>query len=294
MTQADLQTGWRRRHDGRWREKVAGIVLSLVFHGGLVAVAGVSLLLSAQEPDEEPHEVVFDEVDLLALGEEVDPDALPKLTGDEGAPAPVEEVAPEAEEPEPVAEPEPEPEPEEGVEPDPEAIEEESPEDDAESDEERRRREDEERRRQMDEALGEFEASGRTDDAPEGSPMGVEGGTASDADEADMVQTYHARLLQEIERRWEVPATLSDSQLKDLAGQVRVFVQLDDDGHIRSYEIREHSENDQFDASIERVLRQFQADDGGEVLPMPEQEQIRREIIHRGLMLTNWETLDRG
>lgn len=117
MTQMDLQTGWGRRDAGRWREKAAGLILSLLFHGGLVLIAVVSVLLSTPEPEEETHEVVFDEVDLLALGEEIDADALPRLTGDEGQPAPVEEVAPEAEEPEPVAEPEPEPEPEQATDP---------------------------------------------------------------------------------------------------------------------------------------------------------------------------------
>ena len=270
----------------------AGIALSALFHGTIIGIALFGVWCSSGEVEEEEgYEVVFDDVELLALGEEPDPHSLPRLTGDEGSPPEADEIVDVVEE-EPEVPVEQEPEPAEEAEPDPEELERQRREEEARREEERRRAE-EERRRRMDEALGQFESDGRGDEAPEGSPDGIAGGTATDADQADMMQTYHARLLREIERHWEIPSTVSDGELAGLAGRVRVYVSLDTNGYIQSFEFRRKSGHEQFDDSIERVLRQFDASDGGNRLPMPEEPVIRQEITNRGLTLTNWESVQR-
>lgn len=278
-TQPMARPGARRSE--RWPEIVAGVALSVLFHGAVVATLVIGAWIGplfGEEETEEPVELEFQDVELLALGEEPDPHALPRLTGDEGVPQ-----EPEMVEPDPEVEPD-EP-PEEETEPDPEQLERER--------EERRRREREERRRRMDQALGEFEEEGRTGEAPEGHPDGVVGGTTTDPDAADMVQTYQARLLQTIERHWEIPTVITDSELQQLAGKVRVHVQLTADGRIEDWEFRQKSGDDRFDRSIERVLQVFDVDEGDEELPMPEHEDVRAEILRRGLILSHWEHVQR-
>ncbi len=282
------------------QEMWVGLGLTLFFHGSLVLLAGLGMWLAGEvEPeDEDTVELVFDDVELLALGEEREPDQMPRLTGDEGQPLDSDEVAevdPEAptEEPEPDAEVDPDPPEEEPS----EAELEEQRERDRRAEEERQRREEEERRRQrqqrLDDRLGEFEADGRGDQAPEGSPEGVEGGTVTDPELANMEQTYHARLLQTIERHWRIPTVISDEELRELAGRVAVRVELSDEGFIERYDFRQRSGHEEFDASIERVLREFQVDHGGQTLPMPDQDEIRDGLVRQGLLLSNWEYLQR-
>ena len=282
----------------QWSEMAAGVGLTLLFHGLILATALLSgFCTGSQLPDEEDDdalELVFEDVELLALGEEPDPHMMPRLTGDEGTPAPAEEVVDlvddqEREEPPP---PESELDPEE-LERQRQADEQRRREEAARREEEARQRAAEERRRRMQEATGRFQQEGPGDEAPHGSPDGVAGGTTTDADRADMMMTYQARLLREIERFWEVPATISDGELRSLAGRVRVFVNINSQGHVQDYEFRTRSGNEQFDDSIERVLRQFSASQGGNRLPLPEQPQIREQIVERGLLLTNWENVQR-
>lgn len=295
MTQLRNQAPRGRREEASWQEMAAGVALTLFFHGLILVTAVFSTWCAgAEEEPTETVEVAFDDVELLALGEEPDPHALPRLTGDEGAPPATDEMVDVVEDsPEPDTAPEPEPEPEQ---PDPEEVERqqelERQRQEARREEERRRAE-EERRRRMEEATGRFQAEGRGDEAPEGSPEGVAGGTVTDADRADMMQTYHARLLRAIERHWEIPSMIDDAELEQLAGRVRVYVELDDAGHVVNYDFRRKSDHEQFDDSIERVLRQFHHRHGGHQLPLPEQTEIRAEIVSRGLTLTNWETVQR-
>ena len=297
MTRRQLQAmGAMRGHAGqpRWQEMAAGIALSLLFHGTILFVAlfGVWCAGGIEEEEGEEYDLVFDDVELLALGEERDPHALPRLTGDEGSPPDPDSMAEITEDdPEVAVEPEVEPEVEDL--PDPEEVERQRREEEEARRERERRRAEQERQRRMQEALGRFESDGRGDEAPEGSPHGIAGGTATDADQANMLQTYHMRLLRAIERHWEIPSTISDTELQQLAGLVRVHVRITDAGHISEFQFQQKSDHEQFDESIERVLRQFQAQHGGSQLPMPEEEVIRQQITSRGLTLTNWERVQR-
>ncbi|RAL25233.1 hypothetical protein DL240_03210 [Lujinxingia litoralis] len=158
---------------------------------------------------------------------------------------------------------------------------------------ERKEREERERRRQA--ALSALSNPDRpyNDDTPEGSPDGVAGGTVSDAAFASMMRTYQARLLQEILRVWSVPTTLNDAELGNLAGKVQVYVRLSESGAIVSHAFRARSGNEQFDASIDRAIRQFHAQYGGRKLPLPDQDDVRREVLREGLLLTRWDTTAR-
>ncbi len=145
----------------------------------------------------------------------------------------------------------------------------------------------------MDDALGEHRREGRGDEAPEGHPDGVEGGTALDPDQADMTQTYHSRVSQVIGEHWVIPTLISDDEVDELAGRIRVVVRLTEQGHVDSYEFREKSGHQEFDASVERVIREFEADTGGLTLPLPEQEGLRAMALDGGLILQSWEHVPR-
>jgi hypothetical protein len=60
-----------------------------------------------------------------------------------------------------------------------------------------------------------------------------------------------------------------------------------------TYRFRRHSSNEQFDSSIERLLRKFQASGGGKTLPLPEDENVRKIVLKEGLNLKNWEVTQR-
>ncbi len=274
------QTGWgtHRARNARWGEVGAGIGLSLLFHGAVVAALVIGVFLGTGDDEEPTEQLEYENVELLALGEEPDPDQLPRLTGDEGSPPDAEEVAPDPEAP-----PQTEPEPAEDVEPDPEQLEREREEEEQRQEEERRRRE-EQRRQQLDDAFGEFEQEGRGDEAPEGSPDGVVGGTATDGDAED---AYLARLAQAIGNNWSLPTAISDQEAQELAGQVRVRVELSDDGHIDEFELIEESGRSLFDRSLKSSLRDFEP--GEATLPLPDDDQLRDDVLRRGLILTNWE-----
>lgn len=278
--------GNQQRRGTSSAEILAGVMTSLFLHGLILGVAVLSVVLGGHDPEEESEfvEVIFEEVELLAFGEIRNPDELPRLSAD--APAVVDEVRLDVERPEEVPEPPPEPEV------DLEARERERERREQLREEERRQAaEDRERRRQ--EALARAQGTGGGVEMPEGSPEGVIGGTVSDAALADMRATYQVRIRQELERVWEVPMTISADELERLAGQVRVAVRINDVGHITSYRFLDRSENPQFDDSIERALQRFQRDRGGRTLPLPEQSELRSEVLRGGMSLSNWKVMQR-
>jgi hypothetical protein len=128
-----------------------------------------------------------------------------------------------------------------------------------------------------------------TDALPAGREDGVRGGTISDAAMANLMGTYQAKLLAELTRGWVMPTTISDDEIKRLSGQAAVYVRLSPEGHIVSYTWRKRSENDQFNDSIDRLLKRYQVAFGGQKLPLPDNDEVREAVIKQGLNLRNWE-----
>jgi TonB family protein len=268
----------------RWPEVAAGAAVSIALHGGLALAVVLATVFSGSEPAETYH-LVFDDVELLALGEIRDSRELPRMAGDMSPPEADQVVIDPT-----VEEPDPQPTAEAPPEPDPAAIQRQREEEEARREEEERRAR-EERQRRREAALGRIDSQGPGDAVPEGSQLGVAGGTVSDEALANMMQTYQVRVLQEIQRFWEVPSTLSEQELQSLYGMVRVHVRLSDSGHVTSYQFLSRSGNDQFDQSIERVIQRFERQRGGRALPMPDQPELRRQVVSQGLTLTNWELI---
>lgn len=247
--------------------KVAGVATSLLLHVLVVGFVVWSALYGGEVEEEPPQMLEFEDVELLALGEEKPPQQLPRKANP--APAPVEEDTVNLAEPE--EEPEPEPEKEEKKE------EPKPPQPD--------------RKKQMLENLDDLNNPNRptNTDTPEGDPDGVAGGTVSDKALANMMNTYQAQLMKSIAKYWRLPKSLSDAEINELTGKVVVYVRLSKEGHIIDYKFRQKSPNGQFNDSIERVLKRFQVSHGGRTLPMPDDTHVRSEVRRQGLNLRSWD-----
>ena len=127
------------------------------------------------------------------------------------------------------------------------------------------------------------------DDKQAGSKQGVIGGQLSDAAKANLMASYAAQLNTALSRYWTLPTTVPREAIKQLAGQVLIYVRLSKDGRIVSYSWRRHSANEQFDASIDRLLRSFQSGTGSRRLPVPDNPEVVQLVVSEGLVLKTWE-----
>lgn len=243
-----------------------GVALTMGLHLGLVAVIILGTMAGEQRMEEviEPKLLTFEKVELLALGEEKPPNALPRIANPEPIVKPPDEVN-LAKPQEPVVELE-------------------------KKKEEDKKEDDEARKRKMMEALSALHNPNRptNEDIPEGSDQGVVGGDISDAALANLMGTYAAKVVAELSRSWEIPSTVPDEEIAGLAGQVAVYVRLSDEGHVVVHRFVKNSSNEQFDASIDRLLRRYTVS-GGRKLPLPDDEQVKASVLHHGLQLENWE-----
>lgn len=238
----------------------------MLLHFGMVVAIIAGTMASEKKIDDaiEPKLLTFERVDLLALGEEKPPNALPRISNPEPAVRPPDEVN--------IAEPE-------------------EPVVDLKEKEEKKEKEDEDaRKRKMLDALSALHNPNRpsNEDIPEGSSEGVIGGNISDAALANLMGTYAAKLIAELSRNWEISSTIPDEEIPKLAGQVSVYVRLSAEGHIVVHRFETNSTNEQFDAGIDRLLRRYTVS-GGRTLPLPEDEQVKASVLHHGLNLNNWE-----
>lgn len=246
--------------------QVAGVILSMLLHLGLVAAIIAGTMAGTKQIEEEiqPKMLTFEKVDLLALGEEKPPNALPRIANPEPAVRPPDEVN--------LAKPE-------------------EPVVDLEKKEEKKEKEDlDARKRKMLEALSALNNPNRptNEDLPEGAENGVVGGDISDAALANLMGTYAAKLIAELSRSWEIPSTVPDDEIPKLAGLVAVYVRLSEEGHVVVHRFEKHSPNEQFDASIDRLLRRYTVT-GGRKLPLPDDDQVKASVLHHGLQLEGWE-----
>lgn len=249
----------------------AGVLVSLLLHGSIIGLVVLGTWHTSEKIEEgiEEKMIEFEEVDLLALGEEKPPGVLPRISN----PAPP-EVEPEAvniarKKAVNIAKEKKKPE---------DAVEKEEPKKD-------------ERKKKMLDALSSLHDPMRptNEDLPEGHAEGVVGGTLSDAAKANLMGTYQAKLITAISRNWTVPTTIPPSEIKQLQGRVAVYIRLSGEGYIVSYNFNRRSGNGQFDLSIERVIKKFQVSGGGKRLPLPDNDEVRQIVLRQGLNLKSWE-----
>lgn len=261
----------RQQRQGGRGLMVMGVLTSVVLHATIVAGIVLSALLAGRDDGPAPPPMLeFESVELLALGEEKPPNQLPRIANP--APPKVEEKAINLAKPE-----QPTPAQEKPVE---QKVEKTPPPDTR------------ARRNKLLDGLEDLNNPNRpsNDEIPEGSAQGVAGGTQSDAALANMMNTYQAHLLQALRKYWRVPSTLSDAEIKALAGTVSVYVRLSESGHVVTFRFVTQSPNEQFNDSIARLLRHFEVSSGRQ-LPMPDDPQVRSLVVREGLNMRNWNAI---
>jgi hypothetical protein len=128
------------------------------------------------------------------------------------------------------------------------------------------------------------------DDKPEGLSSGVAEGTVVDDAQKALMNTWMAKMQRAIIRQWRVPQTITRTRAKELAGQVRIYVRVSDEGYVVSWRFKRKSEDSQFNGACEDAVRKFSVKSGGgRKLPMPDQEDVRKLIVKRGFTLTRWK-----
>ncbi len=259
---------------------VAGVGVTLLLHGTIVGLMALATMHSTEAIEEfiEPKIIEFEDVDLVALGEEKPPEALPRIAN----PAPKkaqpkkavnlakrDDSTPEKEKEEPKDAPEKDT---------PETPPETNSEDNTDSNDDL-----------LDELDDLHDPNRPTNtDAPEGVADGAVGGLSSAAVE-NLMGTYVYKLKKEISRVWTVPATVPREEIASLQGAVSVQVFLSKDGYVRDYKFLKKSSNEQFNLSIERVLRRFHYQHGRRKLPLPDKAEIRTIVMNNPLNLNTWE-----
>lgn len=124
------------------------------------------------------------------------------------------------------------------------------------------------------------------DEAPEGDAAGVAGGTLSDAALASLMNTYQAKLMIAFRNKRTVPTTLSAEEVKAFDKKAQIYIRLSKGGNIVSYRWVKRSGNDQYDDSIETAVKKFMVKFGSNALPLPESEEVKQEVLKKGLRLT--------
>ena len=242
--------------------------MTVLLHSAVVGLLIWGSLASGADIQEkiEPRMLEFEDVQLLALGEEKPPNQLPRIPN-----PPPKTRRPDVVDPTPARPPEPQPD-----EPPPDAVP--DPEPEIEKDD-------------LLEALSDLHDPARptNTDVPEGASEGVVGGELTDAALANLMHTYQARLKAELTRRWTLPATVSREEAAALAGEVVVYVRLSRDGYVVDYRFKQRSENPQFDDSIERLIKRFMVTHGGRRLPVPEDPRVLEAVLEQGLEFEKWE-----
>lgn len=259
---------------------VAGMITTVLLHGVIVGLVIWGTSRSDQQMEEKTEEKMlkFEDVDLLKMGEQKPDNQLPRKSNPP-TPAPEQETVAlnKDEKKEPENKEEPKEKTQKNVE--------------KKTDETSKDEETEDREREMNEAFESLQNPNRptNTDVPEGSEKGVASGSISDEALANLMGTFQAKLLEKLGQHWRVPTTISDEALKKLFGQVVVYVRLSKSGHVVTYRFKKRSPNEQFNSSIERLLKKFQASGGGKSLPLPEDEKVRQTVLQQGLNLKNWE-----
>lgn len=251
----------------RGSDITAGIATSFLLHAAIITSIVIATMRSNAGMEQEiaPKMLEFEEVELLALGEEKPPEVLPRIANPEPVTKPPDEVILEQ--------------------PDEPVIE-------LKKEETKDVKEDEkDRKKKMLEALSALNNPNRptNDDTPAGSEQGVVGGDISNAALANLMGTYASKLVGELGSVWDLPTTIAPSEVSDLSNQVEVYVRLSNGGNIVSYQFRRKSANDQFNDSIERVLKRFMVAYGGRTLPLPDDPAVKDAVVREGLNLKEWQ-----
>jgi hypothetical protein len=100
------------------------------------------------------------------------------------------------------------------------------------------------------------------------------------------MNTYQAKLMLAFRNKRTVPTTLSAEEVKAFDKKAQIYIRLSKGGNIVSYRWVKRSGNDQYDDSIETAVKKFMVKFGSNTLPLPESEEVKQEVLKKGLRLT--------
>ncbi len=255
-------------------QMVQGMVVSLAVHMAIFIAIMIGTITGSQAIEAKTEEQLapFTPVDLVRLGEERPEDELPRLTN---PPPKVEE--------EDVVVPDQKPK---------DTIAEKKPEKDKKAQRVQKKPKEEKRNNLLDE----FDHDPNrpvSKDLPKGHKEGVPEGTISDAAAANLMRTWNAKVNAAVVRRWQIPRSLGEEKLKELAGRTAVRIRISAEGYIVSFSFARRSGDAHFDSTIERAVKSFMPAYGGGKLPMPEDASLRSKVVSRGVTLTGWRNVVR-
>lgn len=240
------------------------VLWTIVFHAGILGLVALGTWHKSEKIEEtiEPKLLEFEDVQLLALGEKKPPEALPRIAN----------PAKRTKRPDKVT-----------IKKDPTKI----PIKPKKKKDEPKEVSEKPSKNMLD-ALDSLNNPDRptNTDTPAGDKSGVVGGTLSDVALASLMNTYQAKLLIAFRKRRTVPTTLTDAQVKQLDKKAEIYIRLSKTGHIVQYKWVKKSGNAQYDDSIETTVKKFMVQFGAQKLPLPQQAEVRQEVIKKGLRLT--------
>lgn len=104
-----------------------------------------------------------------------------------------------------------------------------------------------------------------------------------------MAAAYQPKVIRAILSNWSPPA-FDAERLDRLGAKAVVYVRVDADGHVDSWQFRRRSGSEAFDDSIVAALETFQKDGTSDsTLPMPEDDTLHEAIVRQGFLLQNWD-----
>ena len=254
----------------------AAFAWTLLFHGVIIGLViwGTATKEEALEEQIEPKMLEFEDVELLALGKPKPPKALPTISNPAPKVKKAQPVALKKTDAVPTSKPPPKVTPTDDEPPKPADVDAkevpDAPDDDL-----------------LNAIEGLNDPNRPTnDEAPEGDAKGVAGGSLSDAALASLMNTYQAKLMLAFRSKRTVPTTLSAEQVKAFDKKAQIYIRLSQSGNIVSYKWVRRSGNDQYDDSIETAVKKFMVKFGANTLPLPDSEEVKQEVLKKGLRLT--------
>lgn len=243
---------------------VVAVLWTVVFHAGILGLVALGTWHKQEtiEKTIEPKMLEFENVELLALGEKKPPEALPRIANPAKRTKKPDKVTINKNPKVPTIKPKKKKD-------EPKEV-------------------DDKPSKNMLDALDSLHNPDRptNTDTPAGGKAGIVGGTLSDAAMASLMNTYQAKLLIAFRKRRTVPTTLTDSQVKQFDKKAEIYIRLSKTGHIVKYKWVKKSGNAQYDDSIETTVKKFMVQFGAQKLPLPQQAEVKQEVLKKGLRLT--------
>lgn len=128
------------------------------------------------------------------------------------------------------------------------------------------------------------------DDKEEGRASGVAGGTSLDEAQKHLMNTWLAKIKRAILAQWRLPQTITRTRAEELKGKVVINARISPEGYVVSWRMSRKSDDAQFNAACEDAVRKFSAKSGtGRKLPMPDDPEVRDLLVKKGIRLSRWK-----